>query len=767
MKKNRYQIYLYLKKFNKNNNVVFNNLNKEIKLNNTLVSDSNADFNLNFVSPLDSDNVVLDVIQVDTQNQQVLHEHTKEQETEVFNTAYPDLPNFNKDDSFVFEDLEVSKTYSLDDLDLNFKETQNNQEESQLHLNVEEKTVENQQEFKFEDTLGNSQSLFSSFGDESFSFEEQTQDESLKNNQETPKTEVESSNEFLEHQEQSEAVAEETYHLVWEEQTDTQQEKQEEILTPQDSQAFTLEENDVQPLIEYQEYNQEQPQEVVEEQQTTQEESQEAFSTQELQQTYEELPNNPFVFEEDSQQKENELFEDKEVVGSELHLDEDDKYAKFNKDFENQDDVFEFIETAQRIERERLFYKQQEKKNHKNVQKEDGVAFDSISKNKKPKIKILNSRKNFNFEEFEKNVKYKTFADGTTKKIAAEIDNVRLTFTNPSKPTDKPLVLRNTSVQFYEGEVHAIIGESGSGKSVITSLLYGLAGKNANIEEGRILLYNNEVQDFRFKDWQNSRYLGKVISAVFQNPMSTLNPTMKIGNQIMEGMLINGIVKNRREAKQKAIEYLKLTKINNPAEVMDLYPHELSGGMIQRVVIASIVSLHPKILVLDEPTTALDPTVQALVLDIIRELQEQFKMCVIFITHDLGVVASIANYISIMYAGQIIEEGTRDEILWNPQHPYTWGLISSMPDVNKGDRLSTIKGSVPSRLNDIVGDAFAIRNDYALVRDFVIEPKMYYVSETHRAKTALLDERAPKYEPPAIIKEKWAVFKQRQEGMKG
>ncbi|MCV3754130.1 ABC transporter ATP-binding protein [Ureaplasma zalophigenitalium] len=374
----------------------------------------------------------------------------------------------------------------------------------------------------------------------------------------------------------------------------------------------------------------------------------------------------------------------------------------------------------------------------------------------------VNSRKNFDFASFEKDVKYKEFPDGSKKKIAAEIDNVRLTFSNPSRPKDKALVLRNTSIQFYEGEVHAIIGESGSGKSVITSLLYGLAGGNANIEEGRVLLYNNEVQDFKFAQWERSRYLGKVISAVFQNPMSTLNPTMKIGAQIMEGMLINGIVKNKRQAKAKSIEYLKLTKINNPEEVMELYPHELSGGMIQRVVIASIVSLHPKILVLDEPTTALDPTVQALVLDIIRELQEKFKMCVIFITHDLGVVASIANYISIMYAGQIIEEGTREEILWNPQHPYTWGLIASMPDVNKADRLATIKGSVPSRLNGIVGDAFAIRNDYALVRDFTIEPDMYYVSPTHRAKTALLDKQAPEYTPPEVIQKKWNEFKKRQ-----
>lgn len=420
-----------------------------------------------------------------------------------------------------------------------------------------------------------------------------------------------------------------------------------------------------------------------------------------------------------------------------------------------------------KVEQEQVEEVQQTQTLEEQVQEVEQEPIQPVLKStKKPVSKNIfgkiDKRKNFNFEEFEKNVKYKEFSDGTRKKIAAEIIDLRLTFTNPSRPDDRALVLRGPSIQFYEGEVHAIIGESGSGKSVITSLLYGLAGKTANIEEGKVLLYNNEVQKFKFKDWERSKYLGRVISAVFQNPMSTLNPTMKIGKQIMEGMLINGIVKNRKEAKQQAVEYLKLTKINNPEEVMELYPHELSGGMIQRVVIASIVSLHPKILVLDEPTTALDPTVQALVLDIIRELQQKFKMCVIFITHDLGVVASIANYISIMYAGQIIEEGTRDEILWNPQHPYTWGLIMSMPDVNKGERLATIRGSVPSRLNDIVGDAFAVRNEYALTRDFTIEPDMYYISDTHRAKTALLDKQAPEYEPPTIIKEKWEAFKAKQ-----
>ncbi|VDR42140.1 ABC transporter ATP-binding protein [Mycoplasmopsis caviae] len=207
--------------------------------------------------------------------------------------------------------------------------------------------------------------------------------------------------------------------------------------------------------------------------------------------------------------------------------------------------------------------------------------------------------------------------------------------------------------------MHAIIGESGSGKSVITSLLYGLTGSNSIIESGKIKLYGLEVQNFTMYNWEKSKLRGRVVSAVFQNPMSILDPTMKVGNQIIEGMLINKIVKTRKEARAEAIKYLEMTKINNPEKVMNLYPHELSGGMIQRIAIAAIVSLKPKILVMDEPTTALDPTVQALVLDIIRELQERFQIAIAFITHDLGVVASISDFINIMYAGQIIESGTK------------------------------------------------------------------------------------------------------------
>ncbi|WP_434337132.1 ABC transporter ATP-binding protein [Mesomycoplasma conjunctivae] len=363
------------------------------------------------------------------------------------------------------------------------------------------------------------------------------------------------------------------------------------------------------------------------------------------------------------------------------------------------------------------------------------------------------NRKNFNFDEFAKNVTYKQVGNENLK-VVAQINNLRLSFVNPANPNISNVVIRDTSIDFYEGKIHAIIGESGSGKSVITSALYGLTGENAVIESGEIKLFNNEVQNFTFRDWELSNYRGKIISAVFQNPMSTLNPTKKIGKQIIEGMLLNKIVANKKEAYEKALNYLRLTKINNPEMVMKLYPHELSGGMIQRVVISAILSLEPKIIVMDEPTTALDTTVQALVLDIIRDLQKRLKITIIFITHDLGVVASLADYITIMYAGQVVEEGSRQEILNYPQHPYTWGLISSMPDVNKGERLLSIRGVVPSNLNDIVGDAFAVRNDWALEQDFYLEPKFYNISDTHRVKSALLDERAPKVVPPKVILEK-------------
>nr|WP_238523099.1 ABC transporter ATP-binding protein [Mycoplasma crocodyli] len=368
-----------------------------------------------------------------------------------------------------------------------------------------------------------------------------------------------------------------------------------------------------------------------------------------------------------------------------------------------------------------------------------------------------NATENFDFDYYVENAPVE-YVFAKNRKVVAEIKDIYLTFANPANPAEKNLVLRGPSFKVYEGCIHAVIGESGSGKSVITSLLYGLTGSNAIIESGSVKLYGLEVQNFSLKQWERSKLRGRIVSAVFQNPMSILDPTMKVGEQIIEGMLINKIVKGRKAARLEAIKYLQMTKIGNPEKVMKLYPHELSGGMIQRIALAAIISLKPKLLIMDEPTTALDPTVQALVLDIIRELQAEFKIATIFITHDLGVVASIADYINIMYAGQIVESGTKEEILMNPQHPYTWGLIVSMPDFNKNSRLQVIRGAVPSNLNNIVGDAFAVRNDYALARDFEVQPDYYQISSTHFVKSALLDELAPTYQPPHIIKTLWEKY---------
>ena len=354
----------------------------------------------------------------------------------------------------------------------------------------------------------------------------------------------------------------------------------------------------------------------------------------------------------------------------------------------------------------------------------------------------------------------------TDRKLLAEVSNLVLSYKNPNNPNEKKLVIRNTGIKLYEGEVHAIIGESGSGKSVISSTLFGLAGQNAIFEGGRVSVNGVEVQDFTARHWEKANLRGKFVSAVFQNPMTTLNPTMKIGNQIIEGIRLSGIAKKKKDAWKIGVEYLAKTKIADPEKVMQMYPHQLSGGMKQRVVIAAIVACQPKLIVFDEPTTALDPTVQAEILEIIKDLIRETNMGAIFITHDLGVVASIADRISIMYAGQIIESGKAEEVLFNPQHPYSWGLLMSMPDVNTGTRLKTIPGAVPGNLNEVVGDAFAPRNDYAMPIDFEAEPPLFEVSPTHFAKTWLLDDNAPKYQPPKIIADRWAEFKKMTKGAK-
>lgn len=310
--------------------------------------------------------------------------------------------------------------------------------------------------------------------------------------------------------------------------------------------------------------------------------------------------------------------------------------------------------------------------------------------------------------------------------------------------------IRKCSLDLYEGETLAIVGESGSGKSVFTKSFVGMLDANGSITGGEIMFEGKDIAKYtKEKEWLTIR--GKKIAMVMQDPMTSLNPLKKIGKQIQESIELHQGIKGEA-AKKMALEMLEKVGIPNPEKRYNQYPHEFSGGMRQRVVIAIAVACRPQILICDEPTTALDVTIQAQILDLIRHLQEELKMTVIYITHDLGVVANVADRVAVMYAGQIVEYGTVEEIFYNPWHPYTWALLSALPQLGvKGEDLPTIEGTPPNLFNEIKGDAFAPRNKQALAIDFVKEPPFFKVSETHQAKTWYLDPRAPKIEqPPAV-----------------
>ena len=252
------------------------------------------------------------------------------------------------------------------------------------------------------------------------------------------------------------------------------------------------------------------------------------------------------------------------------------------------------------------------------------------------------------------------------------------------------------------------------------------------------------------KDWQQIR--GCRIATVFQDPMTSLNPVITIGKQIMTVILKHQHC-SQDEAKKRTIDIMDKVGIPDPEKRFNDYPFEYSGGMRQRIVIAIALSCQPKILICDEPTTALDVTIQAQILELIKSLQKELGFTTVYITHDLGVVANVAERVAVIYGGQIVEVGNVDEIFYDPKHPYTWALLSSLPQLaTKGEELFSIQGTPPSLYNKIIGDAFAPRNQYALAIDLVKEPPVFKVSDTHYAKTWLLDPRAPKVETPEIIR---------------
>lgn len=314
----------------------------------------------------------------------------------------------------------------------------------------------------------------------------------------------------------------------------------------------------------------------------------------------------------------------------------------------------------------------------------------------------------------------------------------------------KLTAIRNCSLDLYEGETLAIVGESGSGKSVFTKSFIGMLDANGSITNGSIMYDGQDISKFKTEnEWMNIR--GKKISMVMQDPMTSLNPLKVVGKQIQESIELHQGLKGE-DAKKAAIDMLDKVGINNPEKRYSQYPHEFSGGMRQRVVIAIAVACMPQILICDEPTTALDVTIQAQILGLIKSLQTELDMTVIYITHDLGVVANVADRVAVMYAGQIVEYGMVNEIFYDAWHPYTWALLSSLPQLTvKGEPLPSIEGTPPNLFNKIEGDAFAPRNKKALAIDFVKEPPFFEITETHKAKTWYLDPRAPKIEQPEAI----------------
>ncbi|MGL4588688.1 MAG: ABC transporter ATP-binding protein [Mycoplasmatales bacterium] len=379
--------------------------------------------------------------------------------------------------------------------------------------------------------------------------------------------------------------------------------------------------------------------------------------------------------------------------------------------------------------------------------------------------------------------------------------------------------IRGIDLSIEQGEVLALVGESGSGKSVTSKAIMGLLPSSNTEASGEILLDGENIVGMSEENLQFIR--GNKAAMIFQDPMTSLNPVVSIGKQIIEALQVRSIkLKNAVftemdpiidatmiDAKSKKAFYKDLEKdpqnhvaifqkynissitqatdlcqrlieimekstkeyfefrtkellkqvgIKDPNSTFKQFPHQLSGGMRQRIVIAIALACEPKLLIADEPTTALDVTIQAQILELIMELKEKLGFAILFITHDLGVVANVADRVAVMYAGRICELGTVEEVFYNPQHPYTWGLIASMPDLDSTseDRLISIPGTPPNLQNPPVGDAFASRNVYAFEIDFIEQPPMFEVSETHSAATWLLDERAPQVTPPPVIVER-------------
>lgn len=309
--------------------------------------------------------------------------------------------------------------------------------------------------------------------------------------------------------------------------------------------------------------------------------------------------------------------------------------------------------------------------------------------------------------------------------------------------------VRGVSFDLKRGEALAIVGESGCGKSVTAKSIMGLIkGPGGEVKEGSEILYNDvNILNYNKKQWQS--YKGGECAMIFQDALASLNPTMRVGKQIMENLMAHKNM-SKKEAEAEAINMLRLVGIPEPERRVKQYPHEFSGGMRQRVMIAIAFACDPKLLICDEPTTALDVTIQGQILDIIKELQKKNNTSVVMITHDLGVVANIAQNIAVMYSGMIVESGKCEDIFYRPRHPYTWALIQSVPrlDLENKQVLATIPGAPPDLLNPPVGCPFSTRCQYCMQICKESIPEKTEFGDGHYAACWLHHPMAPKVEMP-------------------
>lgn len=338
-----------------------------------------------------------------------------------------------------------------------------------------------------------------------------------------------------------------------------------------------------------------------------------------------------------------------------------------------------------------------------------------------------------------------------------ELNDLSVSFDTPKGEVQ---AVRNVNLKLKPGEILGVVGESGCGKTVMCKSAMKLLPKNAYIKTGKIIVEGEDITDYKEKQMRAIR--GSRLSMVFQDPMTTLNPTIPIGKQITESIIKHEKISSE-EARKRAIEMLDLVGIRDADERFKLQPHFFSGGMRQRCVIAVALASNPKILFADEATTALDVTVEEKILNLLLDIRDRLNIGMIFISHDLGAVARVADRVAVMYAGKIVEIGTVEEIYYDPRHPYTWGLLSSLPALAKKDgELNYIHGMPPSLIDPPPGDAFAQRNEYALAIDYEKAPPMFDISETHKAATWLLDKRAPRVVSPVNLKKRSALWQQIQ-----